>query len=97
MVQLRRGDEITSLQVPGNAHFVQLPLAMLVGVAPAEVVVVVDEVVVEMTVVVCVGEEPLEPTHRICPTCKSQLESIQGLYCCNCAAVIPSLVSMRPQ
>ena len=79
-----------------NTYFVQLPLSILVGVALAEVIVVVAEVVVDSTVVVCVGE-PLAPTQRTCPTCRSQLESNQGLYCCNCAAVIPSFVSIRPQ
>ena len=70
---------------------------MFVGVGAAEVVVdvvVAEEDVVTVDVVVA---EPVVPTHRTCPTSRSQFASSQGLSACNSAAVMPSSVSMRPQ
>ena len=81
-----------------STHLVQVPGAMFVGVGAADVVVVVvgetEEDVERVDVVVVVL---VVPTHRTCPTSRSQFASSQGFSVCSSAAVIPSLVSMRAQ
>lgn len=80
------------------AHLVQVPGAMFVGVGAAEEVVdvvVTEDDVVRVDVVDVV--ELVVPTHRTCPTSRSQFASSQGFSACSSAAVMPSLVSMRLQ